>query len=69
MALSIKNKKEFKSYVVNSLVERFNFSKEAAKLLVAENGVIEDIENNPEKAMNFDAEFIAEKLVAKTRLN
>ncbi|AYF54315.1 hypothetical protein G8S49_10375 [Clostridium botulinum C] len=69
MTLSIKNKKEFKNYVVNSLVERFNFSKEAANLLVGENRVIEDIENNPEKAMNFDAEFIAEKLVAKTKLN
>ncbi|EDS77025.1 hypothetical protein [Clostridium massiliodielmoense] len=69
MALSIKNKKEFKNYVVNSLVEKFNFNKDAAKDLVSKNGVIEDLENNPEKVMNFDAEFIAEKLVAKSKLN
>ncbi|KGM98303.1 hypothetical protein Z968_00790 [Clostridium novyi A str. 4552] len=69
MVLSIKNKKEFKNYVVNSLVEKFNFSKDDAKDLVCQNGVIEDLENNPEKVMNFDAEFIAEKLVAKSKLN
>ena len=69
MALSIRSKKEFKNYVVNSLVERFNLNKDVAKSLVVENGVIQDLENNPEKVMNFDAEFIAEKLVAKSKLN
>lgn len=69
MALSIRSKKEFKNYVVNSLVERFNLNKDAAKDLVFQNGVIQDLENNPEKVMNFDAEFIAEKLVTKSKLN
>ncbi|ABK61615.1 MULTISPECIES: hypothetical protein [Clostridium] len=69
MALSIKNKKEFKNYVVNSLVERFSLNKDVAKDLVFKSGVIQDLENNPDKVMNFDAEFIAEKLVAKSKLN
>ena len=69
MALSIKNKKEFKNYVVKSLVERFNLNEDVAKDLVFQNRVIQDLENNPDKVMNFDAEFIAEKLVANSKLN
>lgn len=69
MALSITNKKQFNNYVVDSLVEKYDYSKNAAQKLVTGAKVMADLENNPEKAMNFDAEFIAEKLVAKNRLN
>ncbi|ABK62391.1 MULTISPECIES: hypothetical protein [Clostridium] len=69
MALSLREKEQFKVYVVEVLVNKFNYEREMAKDLVSKSRVIEEYENNlgnePESVMNFDPEFIAEKLVAQ----
>ncbi|KGN00009.1 hypothetical protein Z969_10235 [Clostridium novyi A str. 4570] len=69
MALSLREKEQFKGYVVEVLVSKFNYEREMAKDLVSKSRVIEEYENNlgnePESVMNFDPEFIAEKLVAQ----
>lgn len=69
MALSLREKEQFKGYVVEVLVNKFNYEREMAKDLVSKSRVIEEYENNlgnePESVMNFDPEFIAEKLVAQ----
>ncbi|KEI07352.1 hypothetical protein IRP63_02635 [Clostridium botulinum] len=71
MALSLKEKQQFKNYVVDVLVEKFNYQKEIAEELVANSRVIEEFENNlgnePESVMNFDPQFMAEKLVSKNK--
>ncbi|AEB76739.1 hypothetical protein [Clostridium botulinum] len=71
MALSLKEKQQFKNYVVDVLVEKFNYQKEIAEELVSKSGVIEEFENNlgnePESVMNFDPQFMAEKLVSKNK--
>ncbi|EDS77029.1 hypothetical protein [Clostridium massiliodielmoense] len=71
MALSLREKEQFKEYVAEVLVNKYNYEKEAAKELVSKSRVIEQYENNlgnePESVMNFDPEFIAEKLVAQNK--
>ncbi|AYF54316.1 hypothetical protein G8S49_10370 [Clostridium botulinum C] len=71
MSLSLKEKQQFKKYVVDVLIEKFNYEKEIAEELVAKSGVIEEFENNlgnePEYVMNFDPQFMAEKLVSKNK--
>ena len=71
MSLSLKEKQQFKKYVVDVLIEKFNYGKEVAEELVAKSGVIEEFENNlgnePEYVMNFDPQFMAEKLVSKNK--
>ncbi len=71
MALSLREKEQFKGYVVEVLVNKFNYEREMAKDLVSKSRVIEEYENNlgnePESVMNFDPEFIAEKLVAQCK--
>ncbi|KGN03641.1 hypothetical protein Z961_07155 [Clostridium haemolyticum NCTC 8350] len=71
MSLSLKEKQQFKKYVVDVLIEKVNYEKEIAEELVAKSGVIEEFENNlgnePEYVMNFDPQFMAEKLVSKNK--
>ncbi|KEI07349.1 hypothetical protein IRP63_02650 [Clostridium botulinum] len=69
MLLSIKDKKKLKKHIINLLIEKFNYKDYEAEDLVVRSGLMAELQNDPEKVINFDAEFIAEKLVAKSKLN
>lgn len=69
MALSLRTKKEFNDYVVNSLIEKFNYSKEEAIEMIRKSTLMEEFEKFPQKVLYFNSEFWAAKLVKRSKIN
>lgn len=68
MTLSMNDKQLFKNYVSSSLVEKFSYSEQEAKDMVKNSSIIEELEKDPSKVMNFDSEFWASKISAKSKI-
>ncbi|EDS77602.1 hypothetical protein [Clostridium massiliodielmoense] len=68
MILSLQEKKQFENYVVNSLIERYSYTKEKAMKIVEQSSMIDELEKDPPKIMYFDSEFWASRLSARSKL-
>ena len=68
MILSLQERKQFQNYVVNSLIEKYNYTKEKAKEIVEQSSMIDELEKDPPKIMYFDSEFWASRLSARSKL-
>ncbi|KGM97222.1 hypothetical protein Z968_04275 [Clostridium novyi A str. 4552] len=68
MILSLQEKKQFENYVVNSLIERYSYTKEKAMEIVEHSSMIDELEKDPPKIMYFDSEFWASRLSARSKL-
>lgn len=68
MILSLHEKEQLKKYVINSLIERYNYEKGKASSIVNDSSLIEELEKDPIKIMYFDSEFWASKLSARSKV-
>ncbi|AEB76290.1 hypothetical protein [Clostridium botulinum] len=68
MILSSQEKQQMKNYVINSLIEKYNYAKDKASDIVNNSSLIEELEKDPAKILYFDSEFWASRLSARSKL-
>ncbi|KEI01609.1 hypothetical protein IRP63_05105 [Clostridium botulinum] len=68
MILSSQEKEQMKNYVINSLIEKYNYAKDKASDIVNNSSLIEELEKDPAKILYFDSEFWASRLSARSKL-
>ncbi|MCY6484734.1 hypothetical protein OW763_10315 [Clostridium aestuarii] len=67
MILPISKQNQFKNYVQDALVEKYDYSIEEAKEMIDSSALIEELQKNDKYVMYFDAEFWASKISAKNK--
>ncbi|AYF54664.1 hypothetical protein G8S49_02915 [Clostridium botulinum C] len=68
MILSSQEKEQMKNYVINSLIEKYNYAKDKASDIVNNSSLIEELEKDPTKILYFDSEFWASRLSARSKI-
>ncbi|KGM98289.1 hypothetical protein Z968_00715 [Clostridium novyi A str. 4552] len=69
MVLSLKEKNEYRRYIVNSLVQKFRCCEEDAKAMVENSCILDEIANDFDKVICFNSDEIAELLISKNKQN
>lgn len=67
MLLSLKEKDEYRRYIVNSLVQKFRCCEDDARAMVEDSCIVEEIANDFNKVICFNSDEIAELLVCKNK--
>ncbi|CAG7840513.1 hypothetical protein Z959_10265 [Clostridium novyi B str. ATCC 27606] len=68
MILSSQEKERMKNYVINSLIEKYNYPKDKASDIVNNSSFIEELQKDPNKILYFDSEFWASRLSARSKI-